>query len=244
MKRVAQSMRTKLIALFAILPLCGAAQVLTPQPYPSSEKITTDTILSDSKIIQEVQIGDQIWMNTNLDVDTFQNGDKILQAQSLNEWMEANKKKQPAWCYFDNDSINGATYGKLYNFYAVEDPRGLAPSGWRIPSYSDWKTLTTTVGGKRTAGLALKNVDGWKHDGNGVNSSEFSALPSGCRSTAMVNTNHGFCISGNFGYWWSSSYDERTDSIWILSLTARRRTYFMLYDTSKSDGYAVRCIKN
>ena len=86
-------------------------------------------------------IGNQVWMSLNFDGDKFRNGDPIPQAKTVQEWNSAGQNKQPAWCYYDNDPKNGAKYGKLYNWYAVNDPRILAPKGWHIPSDAEWTAL-------------------------------------------------------------------------------------------------------
>jgi uncharacterized protein (TIGR02145 family) len=105
--------------------------------------------------IPSVEIGDQIWMAKNLDVDTFSNGDLIPEARTMDEWLMAAENKSAAWCNFGNDTENGMKYGKLYNWYAVIDRRGLAPQGWRIPSELDWEILISYVGD--SAGLKLQN---------------------------------------------------------------------------------------
>jgi len=86
-------------------------------------------------------IGNQVWMVENLNVSKFNNGDLIHEVRGQEEWVLAAKNKTPAWCYLNNDVKNGVKYGKLYNFYAVIDPRGIAPEGWRIPSAHDWDNL-------------------------------------------------------------------------------------------------------
>ncbi len=93
------------------------------------------------------QIGTQIWMMENLNTDTFQNGDLIMEAKSWFEWNFANIHCQPAYCYFNDDVKNGLKYGKLYNWYAVNDRRGLAPVGWHVPSYNEWNVLFEEIGG-------------------------------------------------------------------------------------------------
>jgi len=95
---------------------------------------------------QTVTIGTQVWMTKNLDASTFRNGDSILQAKTEVEWKKAGENKQPAWCYHNNDPSIGGTYGKLYNWYAVNDPRGLAPAGWHVPSSEEWETLIDKIG--------------------------------------------------------------------------------------------------
>ena len=83
---------------------------------------------------QTVKIGTQVWTTKNLNVSTFRNGDTIPEVKTNEEWIEAARIQQPAWCYYENDSMNGAKYGKLYNWYAMNDTRGLAPIGYHIPS--------------------------------------------------------------------------------------------------------------
>lgn len=91
----------------------------------------------EENVYKTVKIGDQIWMAENLNVEKFRNYETIPEAKTKSEWEEAGENKQPAWCYYDNDPVNGAKYGKLYNWYAVIDPRGLAPSGWHIPNEAE-----------------------------------------------------------------------------------------------------------
>jgi uncharacterized protein (TIGR02145 family) len=106
---------------------------------------------------QDVKIGTQVWMSKNLDVSTFRNGEAIPEAKSKEEWAKAGVNRQPAWCYYDNDSKNGKVYGKLYNWYAVNDSRGLGPKGYHIPSDAEWTILTDMLGGEKIAGQ--KNDD-------------------------------------------------------------------------------------
>jgi uncharacterized protein (TIGR02145 family) len=108
----------------------------------------------------EVTIGHQVWMTKNLDVDKFRNGDPIPQAKTDAEWEAAGKNKEPAWCYYNNDPANGVKYGKLYNWYAVNDSRGLAPVGYHIPSDAEWMQLTDFLGSE--AGSKMKSTTGWK----------------------------------------------------------------------------------
>jgi uncharacterized protein (TIGR02145 family) len=109
---------------------------------------------------QTVTIGTQVWMTKNLDVDKFRNGDPIPQAKTDEEWKLAGINKQPAWCYNNNDPANGAKYGKLYNWYAVNDSRGLAPEGYHIPSEAEWTQLTDFLASE--AGKKMKSTSGWK----------------------------------------------------------------------------------
>jgi uncharacterized protein (TIGR02145 family) len=95
---------------------------------------------------QTVQIGTQVWMTKNLDLSTFRNGDPIPEAKTEEEWTKAGENHQPAWCYYDKDVTNGAKYGKLYNWYAVNDARGLAPVGYHIPTDDEWMDLEDFLG--------------------------------------------------------------------------------------------------
>ena len=109
----------------------------------------------------DVKIGTQVWTSKNLDVSTFRNGDPIPEAKSKEEWIKARKSKQPAWCYYNDDEQNVKTYGKLYNWYAVNDSRGLAPKGYHIPSDAEWSVLTDFLGGVVKAGEKIKSKTGW-----------------------------------------------------------------------------------
>ena len=204
---------------------------------------------------ETVTIGTQVWMKKNLDVTTYRNGDAIRHAVTKKEWEDAGNKNEGAWCYYDNDPANGAVYGKLYNWYAVNDSRGLAPSGWHVPSDWEWTLLETylssnsqywcnnssTYIAKSLASKELWNIYSSLpctigNNLNANNTSGFSALPGGC------NTYNGYFSDLNEGgFWWSSTefYDK-----------AR---YRILYDHSplvfyhldwKALGFSVRCVKD
>ena len=100
----------------------------------------------EGRTYKTVQIGSQTWMAENLDVDRFKNGDIIPEAKSEQQWKFACENYQPAWCYYNNDLKNANNYGKLYNFWAVIDARGIAPNGWKVPSDDDFNTLKSSVG--------------------------------------------------------------------------------------------------
>jgi uncharacterized protein (TIGR02145 family) len=111
---------------------------------------------------QDITIGTQTWTSKNLDVSTFRNGEAIPEAKSKEEWKKAGDNKTAAFCYYEYDSKNGKVYGKLYNWYAVNDSRGLAPKGYHIPSDAEWTILTDFLGGEDIAGKKMKSKDGWK----------------------------------------------------------------------------------
>lgn len=110
---------------------------------------------------QTVTIGTQVWMTKNLDVATFRNGDIIPEAKTAEEWKLKNDAGEPAWCYYLYRPVHRTTFGKLYNWHAVNDPRGLAPTGYHVPSDAEWKKLTDYLGGAEKAGKKMKNASGW-----------------------------------------------------------------------------------
>lgn len=197
-----------------------------------------DTLSSDNSfLLNRVTIGSQVWMAENLNVDKFRNGDPIPQVTTEEAWKLASKEGQPAWCYYNNDPSNEKKYGKLYNWYAVIDSRGLAPAGWHIPSDDEWTQLTNFLGEADKVGTKLKSTSGWKDDRNGTNSTGFSGLPGGSRSP-----NGKFNYLGSYGYWWSSS--EFTPNIawhrylpYINDGIKRGSSY-------EGFGMSIRCVKN
>ena len=111
----------------------------------------------------QVQIGNQVWMTSNLNVSKFQNGDPIYEAKTKEQWEKAGQNKKAAWCYYKNSTENGTVYGKLYNWYAVNDPRGLAPKGWHVPTRKDWDELIDHLKSIDDYVCApLKTKTGWK----------------------------------------------------------------------------------
>jgi uncharacterized protein (TIGR02145 family) len=184
-----------------------------------------------------VTIGSQVWTSKNLNVATYRNGDVIPQVEDQNAW---SKLTYGAWCYYNNDASNGTKYGKLYNWYAVADPRGLCPTGWHVPSDGEWTQLTNTLGGDNDAGSKMKSVSGWSDGGNGDNSSGFSGLP-GCYR--HYDGTYGSGI-GYYGHWWSSSKNS-TYNVYAnyLGLSYPSGKVKRDYD-GKSFGFSVRCVKN
>ncbi|MDR9487745.1 fibrobacter succinogenes major paralogous domain-containing protein [Salibacter sp.] len=194
---------------------------------------------------QTVTIGTQVWMTNNLNVHKFRNGDPIPQAKTKDEWEKAGENGEPAWCYYHNDPVNGEKYGKLYNWYAVNDSRGLAPEGWKIPSDEDWTTLTDYLGGEEIAGEKMKSTRGWEQEGNGTNESGFSGLPGGVRAdsgTFNVPLSGTFLTIDYYGYWWSSSEGD-TSSAWSRYL-GYDNSGVVRYDGDKELGLSVRCLRD
>jgi len=193
--------------------------------------------------IKTAVIGKQTWMAENLDIGVFQNGEVIPEAASAIAWEQAGKSELPAWCYYKYDPENGTKHGRLYNWWAVKDVRGLAPEGWRIPSDDDWDELATLLGGAEKSAPRLKVIKGWTKlkgnlGGKNTNESGFSGLPSG------------YCAP------WGFSYDQgKIGKFWsdteapggAISISA----YHLYYGNDglnsslefKAVGLSVRCIK-
>lgn len=200
------------------------------------DALITSRIVSNSPTV--IRIGNQEWMTSNLNVDRFRNGDLIPEVRDDSAWAKAGENKQPAWCYIMNDSSIAYKYGKLYNWYAVMDPRGLAPIGFRVPTNEDWKNLITNIGGDINSGFKLKAGFGWEVNGNGINSVGFSAFPGNMRPIDYPSEKPGYT-----GVWWGyTNYPDSTNS-WFTSYRGNtlRGGYSEAYD--KSFGYYVRCIK-
>ncbi len=186
---------------------------------------------------ETVTIGTQVWMKENLNVSTFRNGDTLPEAKTEKEWKEGGENKTPAWCYYNNKTENGEKYGKLYNWYAVKDRRGLAPQGYHLPGDAEWTTLTKFLGGEEAAGTKMKSSVGWEKNDNGTNTSGFTGLPGGYRYYDGT-----FFSIGSNGSWWSST-KSRAKIAWYRNMVSssgdiNRR------NTSKRNGFSVRCIKD
>ncbi|MBM2817242.1 MAG: hypothetical protein HW421_4004 [Ignavibacteria bacterium] len=186
----------------------------------------------------EIQICKQTWMKCNLNVDHYRNGDPIPQVKNAANWIFL---KTGAWTYYNNDPAMGAIYGKLYNWYAVNDSRGLAPSGWHIPTDEEWNELEKYLGGDSIAGGKLKEAEfeHWKIPNIGAtNESGFSAIPGG-----WCGANDGtFNLIGISGVWWSATAYPPTLA-WTRILLYNSPNLYR-NNNFKGFGYSVRCVKN
>jgi uncharacterized protein (TIGR02145 family) len=174
-------------------------------------------------------------MTRNLNVTTFRNGEPIPQAKNEEEWRKASRNKTPAWCYANYDAGQAEAYGRLYNWYAVGDPRGLAPEGWRVPSQEDLRELADTL--EPFPGRKLKSTQGWGRYGGGTNESGFTALPGG-----GATSGGGFIFQGTHGFWWTTSVDQN-DMAYTLFLVDRGDVASGT-NYAKDQGQSVRCLKD
>jgi|GEM_PF-3158788 len=185
-----------------------------------------------------VSICCQTWMTKNLDVSTYRNGDQIPNVTNNAEWQALTTG---AYCYYNNDSTTyAATYGKLYNWYALNDPRGLAPEGWHTPSNFEWTTLSNCLGGDAVSGGPLKEngTTHWSSPNTGAtNDTDFTGLPGGTRSF-----DGSFSFIGTQGIWWSSTNYHATLASY-QTLTYNNDDLIRV-DANKRRGTSIRCIKN
>jgi uncharacterized protein (TIGR02145 family) len=190
-----------------------------------------------------VSIGSQVWQTKNLNVDRFRNGDPIPQVRTKEEWEAAGERGQPAWCYYENNASIGSIYGKLYNWYAATDSRGICPPGWHLPSDREWTALTNYLGGENVAGGKMKSAGTayWNSPNTGAtNESAFSALPGGFRNSNFIDIS-------NSAFFWSATEFSNTKS-WIRALNIYvgnvNRDSNASSTYSKSSGASVRCLRD
>ncbi|MBP6432406.1 MAG: fibrobacter succinogenes major paralogous domain-containing protein [Ferruginibacter sp.] len=198
----------------------------------------TAATVGNTTTMPTITICTQIWMGLNLSVSKFKDGTPIPELTDPAVWLSTTL---PAWCWYNNDSANFWQYGKLYNWYAVNDSRGLAPTGWHIPSDAEWTTLTNCLSGTALAGGKIKEA-GTVHwnspNTNATNSSGFTGLPGGLRSVSTGS----FESVGNYANWWSSTpYD--IDLVWYRYAIFSSGTLTQ-GATYKANGFSVRCVKN
>lgn len=200
----------------------------------------------------EVAIGTQQWMTRNLDVTTFRNGDTIPEIKDAATWAATT---QPAWCYYNNDPEKNQLFGKIYNWYAVNDARGLAPVGWHVPNdielAGEWNTLVHFV--NENASL-LKAPVLWNNPG--TNQSGFTALPGGYR-----NSDGSFIDLGRVANWWGATYGFQYSFTHIIKVQLDESVYLDFLEVAPVQdedgnwvsgpigaigtlGFTVRCIKD
>jgi len=243
-----------LILVLLVLSACSVSKSVlmstptsippTPMSIPSESTNEIGTVTDiDGNVYHTVTIGTQVWMVENLKVTRFRNGDPIPNVVDNAEW---DKLSSGAYCEYDNDLSNVATYGRLYNWYAVNDNRNLAPVGWHVPTSEEWETLETYLGGQFVAGGKLKEsgISHWRSPNVGAdNSSGFLGLPGGIRAS-YKNSIGAYNYIGEIGAFWSST-ELRESEAWMRFLTnyddALAKPELPTY---KSFGYSVRCIQD
>jgi uncharacterized protein (TIGR02145 family) len=200
----------------------------------NSSNTVTD---ADGNVYHTITVKSQTWMVENLKTTQYNDGSGSI--PNITDNAVWGTKTSSAFCWYNNDLNNKATYGALYNWYAVNSGK-LCPAGWHVPSDDEWSILITNLGDTTSAGGKLKEAgtSHWITPNTGAdNSSGFTALPGGSHYT-----NGSFYLNGKYGWYWSSTESSST-AAWheymIYNSSAIMRT-----DGSKSIGFSVRCIKN
>jgi serine/threonine-protein kinase len=228
-----------LLIVFGLIQLMSKADKeypVKPDKNVSIEPVQVQSVDQEAKFFDAVKIGSQTWMSQNLNVSRFRNGDLIPEVKNDADWKKAGENKQPAWCYYDFDSKNEIKYGKLYNWYAVNDSRGLAPVGWHVPENIEFKSLLEFLGGVPIAFGKMKSDNGWFNNGYGTNESGFNGLPGGyCGYLGKADS------LGYHGYWWTSTeYDNNTANFFNLNF---QNVNYNESQNSKVSGFSIRCVK-
>jgi uncharacterized protein (TIGR02145 family) len=195
---------------------------------------------NDQSTVETVKVGTQYWMKQNLSVDRFRNGDIIPEAKSDSLWNAMSLNGIPAWCYHEENPNDIHKLGKLYNFWAVIDSRGLSPKGFHVPTNKEWSDLIDHVGGVGKANYVLKSKNGWMLNGNGSDGFSWTGLPSGSRIDNGV-----FNMPMNFSAdWWTSTesdINKRYANFWGLVYAAGDIGRGV---RNKGSGLSVRCIRD
>lgn len=242
--------------MFSIYMCVAAILLLKTSCFESNNISYEDAVVIndiDGNKYKTIKIADQYWMAENLSVKHYSNGDPIKNFPTDDEWKNAGNKEIGAWSYYENDSTMDMLYGKLYNWYAINDERGLCPKGWKVPSDEDWIVLEKYLGMPNNESKQLliergvnENIGGkikskgtshWDHPNSGAtNQSGLSALPGGGREIGGM-----FYYRGNLSEFWTS-----TDIDWISAIY--RVVGFDGYGIARGEslkhfGRSIRCIK-
>ncbi len=192
-------------------------------------------IKNSAEDFKTVIIGNQTWMAENLNVSKFRNGDIIPEANTKELWIKASRERKPAWCYYQNKTANGLIHGKLYNWFAVDDARGIAPEGWHVASNTDWDKLTDALGGEMEAGEKLKKSKPNKKAK--IELKSFDATMSG-----MCDEEQNFYFINFIGYFWSTTQISSNDA-WAKYISVFGKSFSNTNDT-KTSGFPIRCVKD
>ena len=242
-----------LIAIFSVIS-SGCKKERLDEINPFNGKSTAvfnpakvyDTVTDqDGNVYNTITIGTQTWMAENLRTTKYRNGVSVPEVTDNAEWLST---IEGAYCNYHNSSNSDtiATFGRLYNWYAVSDSQNIAPVGWHVPSDEEWTTLITYLGGAALAGEKLKEtgISHWFQNPYASNESGFTGLPAGYRHTAEGR----FVGLGLITFWWSST---EADTAWHDNpLWARYRYVQYLEKGSgrgnwlKEHGFSVRCVKD
>ena len=242
-------MSFELIIIIALLLIgCSESDINNPTAGGSNISRVTDI---DGNIYNIIQIGDQWWMTQNLKVTRYRNGEAISHVTDPAEWKN---KKSGAYCSYNNDENKIATYGLLYNWYAVKNSGNIAPEGWHVPTDSEWRKLEMYLGMSQTEAIS----EGWRGTDEGgklkesgtahwrspntgaTNASGFKARPGGYRDSDYAASPFG--AMGSWANFWSST--SSGDKAWHIALSNTESASNRSRGASKGHGFSVRCVRD
>jgi uncharacterized protein (TIGR02145 family) len=188
----------------------------------------------DGNFYPSIILGTQEWMQKNLAVTKYRNGNALVNAVTNSSWNTTNG----AYGIYGGSDVNNTNYGKLYNWYAVNDTRGLCPTGWHVPTTIEWNAMEDYLGGVSVAGGKLKTIDGWNSPNLGAtNESGYTGLPGGYRFTDGT-----YLFNLQLGQWWTSTNSNTTTAhasrLFYQNAAVLKSTY------DKKIGSSVRCLKD
>jgi uncharacterized protein (TIGR02145 family) len=237
-----KTIRPFLVAMIATIAVTASSCSKSEDENSSSNetpKIPTTVTDLDGNTYNTIILGNQVWMKENLNVTKYRNGGIIPQVQDREKWYNLTTG---AWCYYENQTSNGVVYGKLYNWYAVNDSRGLSPKGWHIPNGDEWNLLDYFLATANSpSGGKMKEIGTthWTSPNIGAtNESDFTGLPGGQR----YNTGD-FRGLGVNGYWWSSKLPYTLEGPLNYHINNNSDLLIPHYHY-KEYGFSVRCIKD
>lgn len=247
MKHISSFKRNALLLIATTVVACSGPSEKKTKEHTTEKTETAPEIQKEREAavkesLKTVNIGNQTWMVKNLNTNVFRNGNAIFEAKSAEEWTAKTSAGEPTCCFADYNSENGKIYGHLYNWYAVNDARGLCPDGWRVPTDKDFQELRTFLGDDDGNKLKSDDPQFWKQlEREFINESGFGGLPGGAVTFEGV-----FVQIGASGFWWSATENEQDSKrstayylgIMDSQIDAVRRPY------DKQLGFSVRCIKN
>jgi len=235
-------MKTLRSILLIAIPFLGMSSIIA-----QTTNMGTVTDI-DGNVYHTVLIGNYRWMAENLRTTSYNNGVEIPCITDSIVWRSL---IIGAYCWYQNNEVNGVTYGALYNWYAVNTDR-LCPDGWRVPTDNEWIDLEASAdtrfgqgdpvwddqGGRgQDAGLRLKATSGWCSQGNGTDNLGFSALPGGERCSQGR-----FFVGGKSGFWWSNS-GKNDSAAWYRNMIYGLEEIYR-NTHPKWMGFSVRCIRD
>lgn len=214
--------------------------------YGTEYQILTMVSDIDGNIYRTVRIGSQVWMAENLKTTRYRDGSSIPNVTDNTAW--AALTTTDAYCWYNNNESNKATYGALYNWQAARSSHNICPVGWNVPSDENFKTLEMALGMEEAEanasgwrgtdqGARLKSATGWSA-GNGTNTSGFTALPAGYR----YYEDGTFQLAGDVAYFWTRSRDSDDRS--FMRQLDKDHTNVQRQNADNKAGKSIRCVKD